>query len=34
MQSRVGSPKLLRQLRLALRVHHYSPRTEQAYVGW
>jgi integrase len=34
MQSRVGSPKLLHQLRLALRVHHYSPRTEQAYVGW
>ena len=27
-------PKLLQQLRLALRVHHYSPRTEQAYVGW
>lgn len=28
------SPKLLQQLRLALRVHHYSPRTEEAYVGW
>jgi integron integrase len=34
LQSRLGSPKLLQQLRLALRVHHYSPRTEQAYVGW
>lgn len=27
-------PKLLRQLRIALRVRHYSPRTEEAYVGW
>ena len=34
MQSGVGSPKLLQQLRLAVRVRHYSPRTEQAYVGW
>ncbi|HEU4566112.1 MAG TPA: integron integrase [Gemmatimonadaceae bacterium] len=27
-------PKLLAQLRVALRVRHYSPRTEEAYVGW
>ncbi|HEX2217629.1 MAG TPA: integron integrase [Gemmatimonadales bacterium] len=27
-------PKLLQQLRLALRVRHYSRRTEQSYVGW
>ncbi|HEX7337355.1 MAG TPA: integron integrase [Gemmatimonadales bacterium] len=26
--------KLLAGLRSALRVHHYSPRTEQAYAGW
>jgi integron integrase len=27
-------PKLLDQMREALRVRHYSPRTEQAYVAW
>ena len=27
-------PKLLEQLRQSLRVHHYSGRTERAYVGW
>ncbi len=27
-------PKLLPSVRLALRVRHYSPRTEEAYVGW
>jgi integron integrase len=27
-------PKLLTLLRQALRVHHYSRRTEEAYVGW
>ncbi len=27
-------PRLLPQLRSALRVRHYSPRTEEAYVGW
>jgi integron integrase len=27
-------PKLLVQVRRALRTRHYSPRTEQAYVGW
>ena len=27
-------PKLLDQLRTAIRVRHYSPRTERAYVSW
>lgn len=27
-------PRLLAQIRAALRVRHYSLRTEQAYVGW
>jgi hypothetical protein len=27
-------PKLLAQLRHAIRLHQYSPRTEEAYVGW
>jgi integron integrase len=27
-------PKLLERLRRAIRLHHYSPRTEQAYVYW
>ena len=27
-------PKLLEQVRLALRSRHYSPRTEKAYVSW
>jgi integron integrase len=29
-----SGPRLLAQLRQALRVRHYSRRTEQAYVGW
>jgi len=29
-----GHPKLLDRVREAIRVRHYSPRTEQAYVGW
>ena len=29
-----GKPKLLDQLRKALRAHHYSRRTEQTYVMW
>jgi integron integrase len=29
-----GAPKLLQLVRLAARVRHYSPRTEDAYVGW
>src|SRR5574341_190073 len=27
-------PKLLDRVREALRTRHYSPRTEEAYVGW
>ena len=30
----VGPPKLLSRLRAAVRARHYSPRTEQSYVGW
>jgi integron integrase len=29
-----GAPKLLTRLRTAVRARHYSPRTEQSYVGW
>jgi Phage integrase, N-terminal SAM-like domain len=31
---RPQGPKLLQQLREALRAHHYNPRTEEAYVAW
>ena len=31
---RPASPKLLQQIRNAVRTRHYSPRTEQAYVAW
>ena len=34
MPTRIRRPRLLEQLRLALRVRHYSPRTEEAYVAW
>jgi len=27
-------PRLLDQVREAIRVRHYSRRTEQAYIGW
>jgi hypothetical protein len=27
-------PKLLDRVRSAIRLRHYSPRTEEAYVGW
>lgn len=27
-------PKLLNQVRQAIRIRHYSPRTEETYVGW
>ena len=30
----MGKPRLLRQVRDAIRVRHYSPRTEEAYVWW
>jgi integron integrase len=29
-----GKPKLLEQVRLAVRARQFSPRTEEAYVGW
>ena len=29
-----GRPKLLDQVRDAIRTRHYSYRTEEAYVGW
>ena len=29
-----GNPKLLEQVRAAMRLRHYSRRTEDAYVGW
>jgi integron integrase len=29
-----ASPRLLDQVRAAIRTHHYSPRTEKAYVFW
>ena len=29
-----GGPKLLELVRQALRLRHYSPRTERAYCGW
>jgi len=32
--SRPGKPRLLDQVRETTRVKHYSPRTEDAYVGW
>ena len=27
-------PKLLDRVRHAMRAHHYSPRTDEAYVAW
>ena len=32
--SHAGTPKLLDRLRTAIRLRHFSRRTEQAYVGW
>ena len=29
-----GKPRLLDQVRETIRVKHYSPKTEEAYVGW
>ena len=34
MQQQQPKPKLLEQLRAAIRVRHFSPRTEDAYVMW
>src|SRR5207249_9899863 len=30
----LGGPRLLTRLRAAMRLRHYSRRTEEAYVGW
>ncbi len=29
-----GKPKLLDQVRITLRTNHYSPKTEESYIGW
>jgi hypothetical protein len=29
-----AQPRLLDQVRLAIRTHHYSPRTEETYLHW
>jgi integron integrase len=34
IRANVGSYKLLQRVRLAVRVRHYSPRTEESYVAW
>ena len=34
IRAEAGSPKLLQQVRRAVRVRHYSPRTEESYVAW
>jgi integron integrase len=30
----VVKPRLLEQVRASIRLRHYSPRTEEAYIGW
>ena len=32
--SSAPKPRLLDQVRQAIRTRHYSPRTEETYVGW
>jgi hypothetical protein len=34
MPSPPASPRLLDQVRSAMRLRHYSPRTEEAYLSW
>jgi integron integrase len=34
MQLTKGKPKLLDQVRITLRANHYSPKTEESYIGW
>jgi hypothetical protein len=34
MPAVLRSPRLLDRVRQALRLRHYSPRTEDAYVAW
>ena len=33
-QSKASPPRLIDQVRAAIRLRHYSPRTEEAYVSW
>jgi integrase-like protein len=34
MDQAVDRPRLLAQVRQAIRLRHYSRRTEEAYLGW
>src|SRR3954454_24653596 len=34
MDQETERPRLLTSVRQAIRLHHYSPRTEEAYLGW
>jgi hypothetical protein len=34
LMNAAGKPRLLDQVREAIRLRHYSPRTEEAYIGW
>jgi len=34
VRSAAAKPKLLDQVRDAIRTRHYSYRTEEAYIGW
>jgi len=34
MQPTAAKPRLLDQVRQAIRTRHYSPKTEEAYIGW
>ena len=34
MSPTVQKPKLLEQIRQAIRIRHYSPRTEESYIHW
>jgi hypothetical protein len=34
LPSNSGTPRLLDRVREAIRIRHYSPRTEQAYIDW
>ena len=34
MEDIQNKPKLLDQVRINLRTNHYSPKTENSYIGW
>ncbi len=34
MEGNQNKPKLLDQTRITLRANHYSPKTEESYIGW